>query len=134
MRRAEAHKRGHDIAAGGIRNAACAVLRFCGAPDEPKLIPQPLDRRTRNEDGPFKRIIHAAFHAPGDGRHKAVAGGDGRVPRVHQKETSRAVGVLRFARRKAGLPEQRRLLVTRRARNGDGRAEQRGIRFAVNAA
>ena len=134
MGRAEPHERRYHIAAAGVRHTARAFFRFRRAPDELELIPQPLDRRACHEDRAFERIIHAAFHAPGDGRHKAVAGGDGRAACVHQQEAARAVGVLYFARSEAGLPEERRLLIARRPCDGDGRAEERRIRLAVNAA
>ena len=46
------------------------------------------------------------------GRYAAVAG-------VHKHETAGAVGVLGHARRKARLPEKRRLLIARHACYGD---------------
>ena len=56
------------------------------------------------------------------------------APGVHEQEGAGSVGVLRPARGEAALAEERRLLVTRDARNGNLRAEPFGIRRAKDPA
>ena len=58
------------------------------------------------------------------GAHRRIAG-------VDQQETSCAVSVFQHARFQTALAEQRRLLIARDTRDGNGRAQQFGLRFAI---
>ncbi len=60
--------------------------------------------------------------------------GHGLVAGVQQQEAARAVGDLDHAAARAGLPEERRLLVAGHAGDGHGGAEQRRVRLADDAA
>ena len=52
-----------------------------------------------------------------DGRDQTMFGGNARLAGVHEHETSGAVGVLGATGLKTAMAEQRRLLVTRHARD-----------------
>ena len=53
---------------------------------------------------------------------------------VHQHEAARAIRIFRHTRLEAVLPEKRRLLVARRARDGHRTADDLRVGFAVNLA
>ena len=129
--RAEAGESGHDVAAVGVLDLLGHVLGVTGVFQQPQLVPQPLDRGTGHEDRTFQRIIHAVVAAARDGGDEAVLRDNRRFAGVHQKKAAGAEGVLRFARRKAGLAEEGGLLVARRACNFDARAEVHRVGLGV---
>ncbi len=96
---------------------------------------EPLDSRTRDEDGAFEGVLDRLTGAlEADGGEEAVFGHDRLVAGVHQHERAGAVGVLRVAGVETGLAEQRGLLVTERAGDGDFRAEEAvGVGRAVES-
>ena len=103
------------------------VLRIAALPEQKaQLIPQPLDHRTgRRRRSPPAHTAPLRPIPNADGGQQAVSADyAGCRAGVHQQETAGAVGVLRFAGRKAGLTEQRRLLVACNAGNRDIAARQ----------
>ena len=72
--------------------------------------------------------------ADGDAGDKTVLALDDLSARVHQKEAARAVGVLHAARFEAALAEERALLVSGGARDGDLSAVELELRLPVNGA
>ncbi len=134
VRGAQTGERGDHIASVGVLHFVRHVFGIGRAVNQAQLVAQPLKRSARYKDGAFQRIVDLAPQAPCDGRDQAVLGEDRLLPGVHQHEATGAVGVLRLARRKAGLPEQSRLLVPGRARNRNRSAEDGGVRLSVHAA
>ena len=98
----------------------------------PHLVPEPLDRGAGHEDGALQGVSHLSIQAPGDGGHQAVPGKDRLVAGVHQQEAAGAVGVLDVALLEAGLAEQGRLLVSRRAGDRDRAGEEGALRLPVD--
>ena len=132
--RTEAGEGGHHITAVGVLHLPGHILGVAGFFQQSQLVPQPLDGRTGHEDGTFQRIIHAFFAAARNGRDKAVFRDDRRFAGVHQQKAAGAEGVLRLTRRKAGLPEERGLLVARCACNFDARTKVHRVGLRVEAA
>ena len=107
-----------------VGHAGGHVVGLAGMGDDADAVAQPFDRRTRHEDRAFLRIGRLAVQPVGDGGQQPVLGDDRRIAGVDQREAAGAVGRFRHARRQAGLPEGRRLLVARHAGNGNRPAEQ----------
>ena len=68
---------------------------------------------------PFERIRRFAAHAARRRRQQSALRADAGLARVEEQEQPRSVGDLPLARAQARLPEERRLLIARNARNGD---------------
>ena len=119
MRRAKARKSRHHIAAVGVRNILGKVFGLRRGIDEAHFVAEPLYSRARHKNGTLERIGHFVVVSPCDGRHQPVFRKHRGLTGIHEQKAARAVRVFGFARRKAGLPEQRRLLVARRAGNGN---------------
>ena len=134
MGRAQTGEGRDDVAAVGIGHLGRHVLRVGGGIDEPHFVPQPLNRRPRHENRAFQRIGYLSVQAPGNRRDQPVLAEYGLIAGVHQHKAAGAVGIFGFSGLEAGLAEQRRLLVSRRPRDGDGRAKILRQRLAVNAA
>ena len=134
MRRAQSGERRHDITARRITHAGREVFAVGGAVDQLELVTEPLDRRARDIDRAFERIIHLAVEPPRDGGEQSVLGEHRLFSRVHQHKTAGAVGVLCLSLIEAGLSEQRRLLIARGSRDRDLTAEEFGVGYAVDTA
>ena len=132
--RAQAGKSGHYIAPGGITDLPGVILAVCGGFDEAHLVPEPLNGRPGHKDRSLQRILHPAPQAPGNGGYQTVLGEDGFFAGIHQQEAACAVCVFGLPRLEAGLAKQRRLLIARRPGDGDGGAEEGGVRLTVDAA
>ena len=109
---------GHKVNAAVVGYLLGVILRIPALAEQPQLIPQPLDDRTAHKDRAFQRVLHGALGRGGQRRDKAVFALKGFFAGVHQQKAAGAIGILGFARRKAGLPEQSSLLVAGHARNG----------------
>ena len=131
---AQTGERRDDVAAVGIGHLGRHVLRVGGGINEPHLVPQPLNRRPRHKNRAFQRVGDLSVQAPCNRRDQPVFAEHGLIPGVHQHKATGAVGVFGLSGLEAGLAEQRRLLVSRRPRDGDGRAKILRQRLAVNAA
>jgi hypothetical protein len=105
-----------------------------------------LHERAGDGDGALQRVARRlAGPLIGEGGEQAVAGGDRDLAGVHQQEAPGSVRALRLAWIEAGLPEQRRLLVAKHARDRHaghqaarraehtGRGHDRGQRRARHA-
>ena len=134
MGRAQTGEGRDDIAAVGVGHLGRHVLRVGGGIDEPQLVPQPLNCRPRHENRAFQGVGDLPVQAPGDGGDQAVLAEHGLFAGIHQHKAAGAVGIFGFSGLEAGLAEQRRLLVSRRPRDGNGRAKKLRQRLAVNTA
>ncbi len=83
-----------------------------------------------DEDRAFQGIGAFTGQLPRHRGQQAVGARHRPVPRVHQHETSGAIGVLGHARHDTGLAERGRLLVAGDPGDGDAHAEQPRRRFA----
>ena len=83
-----------------------------------QLVPQPLDHRAAHKDAALQRILYPAAHTGRQGGQQPVFAVHHPFAGVHQQKTAGAVCILGLARLKAGLAEQRRLLVPGNACNG----------------
>ena len=132
IRRPHARKGRNDIDARRVVNPPCIFLGLRSLLEHSHAVAQPLDRRTRNEHASLQRIFDLTRPARRDGRKKPRLGSDRLIPRIHQKETSRAISVLHLSLLETTLPEQRRLLVPGRTRDGDAPAQHGRIRLPVD--
>ena len=102
----------HDVTAVCIRYLSRKILGIrCGI-HQMKLITKPLDRSTGHKYGSLQNIGDLSVKSPSDGRDQPVIGKYRFISCVHQKEATGSVCILGLAFLKAGLSEQRRLLVT----------------------
>ena len=135
IRRAEPDEGGNDIDAVCVGDLCRVVFGVRRRIDDLKLVTEPLDRRAGDEDRAFEGVgDFALLKAPGDRRDEPVLRIFYLVADVHQHEAAGAVGILRLARREAGLAEKRRLLVARGAGDLHRRSEEGLVRFAVDGA
>ena len=121
--RAQAGKSGHQKDSCRIRDALGDLLALGGGRDQLHFIPEPLHRSAAHEYAALQGISGLAIQPPRHGGQQAVAAFYRRVARVHQHEAAGAIGVFHHARRKAALSEQRRVLIARHSRHGNGPSE-----------
>ena len=134
VRRAESGERGHHEAAVRVRDGAGHGLGVAGLLQQAQFVAQPLDGGAGREHAALERVVHLAAEPPRDRGEQSVLRGHATFARVHQHEAACAVGVLRVARREAGLAEEGALLIAGHAGHGDGGVEDAGCRFAEHAA
>ena len=72
MRRTQARKRGHQVDRVVTVYRSRQRLGLGCTLDNPKLVPQPLDRRPCDEDGSLKGIGRVPVKLIGDGRQQPV--------------------------------------------------------------
>ena len=125
VRGAEASERGHEVHAIVAIQRSGQRLRLGRAGDDAEPVAQPLHGRAGDEDRCLERVRARVADAPRQRRHKPGRRRRHGEARVQQHERAGAVGVLAHARIHARLPEQRGLLVPRRARQRRGVAVQR---------
>ena len=126
-RRAESRERGYDVHTGRVRDRRGQRPDLRRFTYDTQTVAQPLDRGAGDEDRAFHRVCHRARRErPRDRRQQAVdrLGLGGTDVREHER--SRAVGVLRHARRDTRLSEQGCLLVAGDA--ADRYAQARSVR------
>ena len=99
-----------------------------------QLIAQPLDGRARHENRTLQRIIHLAVQSPRHGGDQPVVREHRLFTDIHQHKAAGAEGAFCLAPLEAGLPKQRRLLVTRRTGNLDLAAEVHRVGVLVKLA
>ena len=118
--------------AGKRRNTTSS--RSCRSPSAPCTRNPPRTRsasshraatglRLRRRKWILERIRNLVPDAPCNRGNKTVCRRNRLFSRVHQQEAACSVCIFRFARRIAGLAEQRRLLVSRCSRNRNRAAE-----------
>ena len=134
MRRTQAYKSRNHVAAVGIGHRFRHSFGFGSIANQPQLITQPLDSSTGNKNGAFKRIFHLAVYTPGDSCNKTVFAVYRLFAGIHQHKTARTVGIFCFAGCKAGLSEQRTLLVTCSAGDRNRSLKKLGIGRTVYTA
>ena len=138
IRCAKSRKRRDKINPVGVRHAFRQfVTASCGI-NQPQIVAQPFNHRTRVKRRALNRIFHAVAEAPSYAGHQIVFRLHTFFAGVHQQETAGAVSIFRLTRFKAALPEQRGGLVADRARNryADNifKAQKTGRDFAVDCA
>ena len=124
MRRAQTGECRHEVHAAGVLHLARIVFRIAALGEKAHLIPQPLDDGAADKHAALERVLRLSADLNADGGQQAVFALAGGRAGVHQQKTARAVGVFRIACRKAGLTEQRRLLVACNACNRNIAARQ----------
>ena len=134
VRCAKAGKRRHDVAAVRVVHLLRHVLGIRRGLDQLHLIAQPLDCGSADKNGSLERIRNLVPDTPCNRGNKTVCRRNRLFSRVHQQEAACSVCIFRFARRIAGLAEQRRLLVSRCSRNRNRAAEICGCRLPVDTA
>ena len=134
VRCAKAGKRRHDIASVRVVHFLRHIFGIGRGFNQLHLIAQPLDCGSADENGSLKRIRDLVPDAPCNRGNKTVCRRNRLFSRVHQQEAARSVCIFRFARRIAGLAEQRRLLVSRCSRDRDRAAEICRCRLPVDTA
>ena len=100
---AQAGEGGHHVDASGVRHALRQPVALRGGGDEPQFIPQPLDGAAGVEHAALQGIGSLAPQGPSHGGYQSRLGGHRLTAHIHQREAAGAVGVLRLARREAGL-------------------------------
>ena len=134
VRRAKADEGGNHVDAARVGHALRHPLGIRRGVDDAQAVAQPLHSGARHENRAFESILDFSVRAPRDGRHKAVFRLVDFRAGVHQHEAARAVCIFRHARLEAVLPEKRRLLVSRRARDGHRTADDLRVGLSVNLA
>ena len=81
--------------------------------DDAEPVAQPLHGRAGDEDAPSRQYVTLPLECPSRSSSAGRSCEHGVLAGVHQHEAAGAVGVLRHARREAGLAEGGRLLVAR---------------------
>ena len=109
----------HNVDAAVILQPVGKVLAVRGLLDQVQFIPDPLNDRTADEYAALQGIAGATVGAGGHGGHQPVLALEKVAAGVHQQKAAGAVGVFGLTGLKAGLPEQRCLLVAGAAGNGD---------------
>ena len=99
-----------------------------------QFVPQPLDGCARHKNRSFQRVIYPSVQSPRHGGDQPVLGEYRLLTGVHQQKAARAEGTLGLAPGKAGLAEQRGLLVARRPRDLDLAAEVHRVGVLVELA
>ena len=134
MRRTQAYKSRNHVAAVGIRYRFCHSLGFGSIANQSQLITQPLDSSAGNENRTLQRIFYLAVHTPGDSCNKTVFAVYRLFAGIHQHKTARTVGIFCFSGCKAGLSEQRTLLIACSAGDRNRCLKQLGIGRTVYTA
>ena len=134
MRCPQSDKGRHHVAAVGIGYRFRHSLGFGSIANQAQLITQPLDSSAGNENRAFQCIFHLAVYAPGDSCNKAVFAVYRLFAGIHQHKTARAIGIFCFAGCKAGLSEQRTLLVTSSAGDRNRCLKKLGISCTIYTA
>ena len=101
-----------------------------GVLDQPQPVAQPLQGGAGDEDAALHRVGHLAVQPVGHRGQQAVARAHRLASGVLDQEAAGAVGALHHARRKAGLADQRRLLVAGHAQHRQRRAQPVGVGLA----
>ena len=112
MRRTETGEGGDEIDVVVPFQRRGQRLALGGVFDDAEAIAEPLHRRAGDEDRRLERVGNLSPEPPGDRRQESLARLGSLGPGVQQHEAAGPVGVLGLARALAGLPEERRLLVT----------------------
>ena len=115
VRRAQPRKGRHHHHAAAVRHGRGQRVDLRRGGDDLQLVPQPLYGAAAVKNAALQRVGRLAVHLPRHGAHQPRPASHRRAAHVHQREAPRAVGVFRLAGCKARLPEQRRLLISRRA-------------------
>ena len=132
--RAEPGEGRHHVAAVGIADSGRKVLGIRRLIQDAELVPEPLDRSPRDIDGALQGIVHLPVYPPGDRRQETVFRINRPLPGIHEHEAAGAVSILRLSLQKAGLPEKRRLLISRRAGDRDLSPEKLRLALPVEEA
>ena len=132
VRRAQPGERRHQVDIAGVVDLLRQRLHFFGRSNQPQAVAQPLHGGAGNKNRALERVAGASCTwrcrraAPGDGGQQLVLAGDGRAAGVHQHETTGAIGVLRHAGCKTGLPEGGGLLIACHTGNRQRSSKQLG--------
>ena len=116
VRGIKAGEGGHKVDAAIVGHGSGERFNVRTSLNESEVVAQPLHQRAGDGDAAFQRVacgLGAKFIGDGSEhpefrRHRPFAG-------IHQQKASRAVGVFRFARFKAGLSDERGLLIAKDA-------------------
>ena len=134
VRRTQTGERRHDVAAVRVPDLLRHVLAVAGVLQQMQLVPQPLDSCARYKNRTFQRVIYLSIQPPRHGGDQPVLGEYRLLAGVHQQKAARAEGAFGLAPGKAGLAEQRGLLVARRPRDLDLAAEVHRVGVLVELA
>ncbi len=134
MRRTQAYKSRNHVATVGIGYRFRHSLGFGGIANQAQLITQPLDSSAGNENRAFECIFYLAVYTPGNSCNKTVFAVYRLFTGIHQHKTARTIGIFCFAGCKAGLSEQRTLLIACSAGDRNRCLKQLGIGRTVYAA
>src|SRR4030042_4849243 len=107
--------------------AAGQSLALGSLSNHPESVPQPLDNGPADKDTPFESIIDLSADSPGNGGQKIFPGENRLGTRVHQQKATRPISIFGQPRVKAGLAEQRSLLIPHDSGNWSSNAQE-GLR------
>ena len=124
VRRAQTDKGGDKINARAVGNCGRHGFGLARFSKQVQTVPQPLNDRSADKDRAFQHIGGAVTELPTNGCQQSRFRIDRRLARVHQQKSARSVSVFDVTRVKTALPEQRRLLIPRRAGNRNAFPEQ----------
>ena len=113
-----------DVA--GVVDGGGKGFDVCGRGEEAHVVAEPLDHGSADEDAAFEGVLELALGAAGEGGDEALLREGEGVADVAQQEASGAVGVFGLAGRDAELAEERGLLVSGDAGDGDVTEAERG--------
>src|SRR5262245_16639880 len=129
--------------AGDCRHAAHAAVVWGGGRErfdrrrrahEAEAVANPLHDGAADDDAPLERVLRAPADLPRHGGHEPLLRARRLRADVLEQEAAGAVGVLRHAGPLAHLPEERRLLIARKARNRHALDAERRRRGRVHLA
>ena len=113
----ESRKCRHHITSVGIRYLLCHILGILSTIYKSHLISEPLDRSSCDKDRTFKCVVYFSSNAPCKGCNKSVFRKDRLFSRIHKKEASCSICILRITFTEALLSEESRLLIARNSGN-----------------
>ena len=115
----ETGKGGDEVAVTIVRNADGEFFYLGGTFNDFQVVPQPLDQTASHRDRALEGIYGVLLtDLVADRGQQAVLADDSFGTGIEQDEAASPVGVLRFARAEAGLPEGGGLLIAQDSGNG----------------
>src|SRR5437867_8488948 len=134
VRSVQPRKRRHEIHASIVLDGPRKCFDFRARADQAEVVAQPLHQRARDRDAAFKCVMCRFAAEPECNRREQTALGlNGLLASVHQEKASSAISILCFTGTKAGLPDERSLLIAQNARDGNS-AKRPFFHLAINFA
>src|SRR5207302_1448861 len=118
VRGVQPRKRRHEIHASIVLDGPRKCFDFRARADQAEVVAQPLHQRARDRNAALQCVMcRLAAKPEGNRREQTTFGLNGPLASVHQEKASSAISILCFTGTKAGLPDERSLLIAQNARD-----------------